>query len=349
MRFVSPLLKSVVYPALHRSGWLKRSALVREGCAVVNYHGILPDTYVSADRFLDGNLVSLDALRAQIQFLKANYELITPDEFRDWIRDRGPIPARAILITCDDGLVNNVLGMLPLFQSEGIRGLFLVTARSTTRQPGMLWYEELYKLLGDGQLGEKNLQLIFDDDARSSEKTSDNLQSFWWRAVLSMSRLRANERKDRIETLRNRSKNVAWSSCDARWRLMNADELLQLARAGMTIGAHTVTHPVLAKATAEESRWEIQTSKTELERTLGLPVWAFAYPFGNPETMKEREIDFAREAGFDCAFVNIGAGFSDRSRALTFPRTHVTADMSVAELEAHMTGFHARLQTAIRG
>jgi hypothetical protein len=61
MRFVSPLLGKIVYPAMHYSGWLKRS-LPCDGCAVVNYHGVIPSGPYCRYPFLDDNLVSSAAL-----------------------------------------------------------------------------------------------------------------------------------------------------------------------------------------------------------------------------------------------------------------------------------------------
>jgi peptidoglycan/xylan/chitin deacetylase (PgdA/CDA1 family) len=124
--------------------------------------------------------------------------------------------------------------------------------------------------------------------------------------------------------------------------------LQELAKSGMSIGAHTMSHPVLSQCNEDEARREINESKTELERVLGQTVWAFAYPFGNPATMGEREVNLAREAGFECAFVNVGGGTVDPSQRFALARTHVTADMSLAEFEAHLSGFHTRLQAAVR-
>jgi hypothetical protein len=65
--------------------------------------------------------------------------------------------------------------------------------------------------------------------------------------------------------------------------------------------------------------------------------------------MGEREVNLAREAGFECAFINVGGGSADPSQPLALERTHLTADMSLAEFEAHLSGFHNRLQVAVRG
>ncbi len=134
---------------------------------------------------------------------------------------------------------------------------------------------------------------------------------------------------------------------ERRWRLLRAAELRQLADAGMSIGAHTLSHPVLSLCSEEEARREIQESKINLERTLGRSVWAFAYPFGNPSTVGEREVRVAREAGFVCAFLNVEHWDAEHFNPFALPRTPVTGDMTLPELAAHVSGFHTRLQRAV--
>jgi peptidoglycan/xylan/chitin deacetylase (PgdA/CDA1 family) len=117
----------------------------------------------------------------------------------------------------------------------------------------------------------------------------------------------------------------------------------------MSIGAHTVSHPILSLSSEEEARREIQDSKSLLERALGRPVWAFAYPFGNPATMGEREVRLAREAGFACGFLNVEHWGGLESDFLALPRTHVTMNTTLPEFAAHLSGLHARLQRAMGG
>lgn len=341
MRLVSPLLRNVIYPAMHHSGWLKRFA-PRAGCAVVNYHGMIPPEH-PRDPFLDGNLVSREVLQQQLRFLKVNYHPIRPEDFRAWIKG-GTLPPRSVLVTCDDGLVNN-LDMLPIFQSEAVPCLFFVTGASCGENPGMLWYEELYHWLRSGQVRDADVQLAFETELT---RTSDNLQAQWWAAVLSASRLSASLRADRLSVLRRKCKFTEAVSSERRSRLLNVHELRQLAPSGVTIGAHTMSHPVLSHCTEDEARREMQESKVQIEQALGQPVWAFAYPFGNPSTMGAREVDLAHRVGFECAFLNVD-GVAERSQPFALSRTHITAEMSLAELEAHMSGFHTRLQNAVRG
>ncbi|POR51248.1 polysaccharide deacetylase family protein [Bosea psychrotolerans] len=70
---------------------------------------------------------------------------------------------------------------------------------------------------------------------------------------------------------------------------------------GVTIGAHTLSHPILAKHEAEIARGEIVESKARLEAELGIPIRHFAYPVGDPGSAGPREFKMAAKAGFASA------------------------------------------------
>ena len=75
MKLVSPLLKHVVYPGLSKGGFLQCAAAA--GPMVLTYHGVLPPGYKVVDPALDGNLVSTDSFREQLQLLKNRYQMCT--------------------------------------------------------------------------------------------------------------------------------------------------------------------------------------------------------------------------------------------------------------------------------
>ncbi len=346
MRFVSPLLKHAVYPALHRMGCLTRIT-PPAGYAVVNYHGILPVDYSSSDKFLDGNLVEAEVFRKQLQFLKAHYRIAHPEEFRAAIDHAQPLPPRTVLLTCDDGLLNTLTDLLPILQSEHVPCLFFVTAASCKNDSNMLWYEELYHAIRIRPLNGLASQLPV--DPISNPPRAETFQSGWWNVVRRASQLDAEARADWMAQVRVHAGATDATSSEKRWRLLRLPELKQLSESGMTIGAHTRTHPVLSLCTDEEARREIQEGKREIERALEKPIWAFAYPFGNPATMGDREFRLAREAGFSCAFLNVEHWAAQQSSPLAVPRSHVTSDMTLAEFAAHLSGFHARLQRFMGG
>src|SRR5271167_2915561 len=145
MKIVSPLLKRVVYPSFAKAGVFRRTTAA--GLAVVTYHGILPPGYKSANAVFDSNLLTADVFRQQIRLLKAHYAVISPEEMLLWIEKGLVLPPRAVLLTCDDGLLNNLTEMLPVLVEESLRCLFFVTGVSANDAPATLWYEELFLLL----------------------------------------------------------------------------------------------------------------------------------------------------------------------------------------------------------
>jgi len=79
-------------------------------------------------------------------------------------------------------------------------------------------------------------------------------------------------------------------------------------------------------------------------------VWALAFPFGHEDSAGAREMTMAERAGYTCAFLNCGGGLSRRiSPRFGLPRAHVTGNMDLPELDAHLSGFHDALQRRFRG
>jgi peptidoglycan/xylan/chitin deacetylase (PgdA/CDA1 family) len=84
--------------------------------------------------------------------------------------------------------------------------------------------------------------------------------------------------------------------------MMTSNEVKAMRHAGMQIGAHTVSHPILARLTDEQVGQEIQGSKHFLEQLLGERVGLFAYPNGKPgEDYTPQCVEVVRNLGFDAA------------------------------------------------
>ena len=84
--------------------------------------------------------------------------------------------------------------------------------------------------------------------------------------------------------------------------MMTSQEVKSMRQSGMQIGAHTISHPILARLGDETARQEIQGSKNFLEQLLEERVALFAYPNGKPgEDYTAHSVDIVRGLGFDAA------------------------------------------------
>lgn len=355
MILLSSILRRAVYPAMSRADMFSRRLRPGDVCALT-YHGVLPPGVKSGQSPMDGTLISAENFRRQLRFLKSRYQLIAPDEFRNWWDGHGSLPARAVLLTCDDGLLNVLTEMAPILLEEGARCLFFVIGASLDDEPAYLWYEELHRMLE--QAPAERVAALRGSRAGKSSGGKESVREYWQDQVQELSRLSAEDRRAALSSLRRRlSLPDDWRMHDSgdglaerRYRLLNGTELRQLVAQGMTVGAHTVSHPWLPRMEAELARREIQECRSRLESYLQREIWAMAYPFGSEGSAGEREMKMAEDAGFTCAFLNHGGGcFRQTSPRFALPRAHVTSAMEIPELEAHLSGFHERLQRRFRG
>jgi peptidoglycan/xylan/chitin deacetylase (PgdA/CDA1 family) len=368
LRFVSPALKHFVFPVLSKSGYLRYAA--GAGPAIVTYHGVFPVGYDVGNPALDGNLVHADSLRRQLQLLKKRYNVITPEDFLRWSEEKLSLPPRSIMLTCDDALRNTLTEMVPILREFGLSCLFFATGASADETPSMLWYEELYLMLLDAS---EPATLDLPEAGVSVGPIAPNQRhASWWNLVERLSQFDRQLRRGFLDQIRDQLKLAAnWSerliqnpTLANRFLVLDVAGLRQLVDAGMTIGAHSLSHPILARASEELAWREISESRSVLENALGQTMWAFGYPFGNAATVTGRDLRLAEQAGFRCAFMNAGGGFgakiADAKKVgakivgtkigrFALPRVHVTADMSLSEFEAHISGFYRSLRKRLLG
>jgi peptidoglycan/xylan/chitin deacetylase (PgdA/CDA1 family) len=81
-------------------------------------------------------------------------------------------------------------------------------------------------------------------------------------------------------------------------KLLNQNELLSCAKAGVTIGSHTLTHPRLTEVDDKTANNEIKLSKMHLQDILQQEVKHFAYPYG---LYDPNHLEIIEEAGYESA------------------------------------------------
>ena len=214
------------------------------------------------------------------------------------------LPPRAVLLTCDDDLRNTLTEMVPVLQEYGLSCLFFVTGASLGEVSSMLWYEQLYLMFLATKKRVVNLDMVR-PGSRDRALTQDEKRALWWNLVKHLSKYEAIARQDMIEEVRRQLSlpddwgvHLLSDPLRRRFLMLNATELRALVAAGMGVGAHTLTHPVLSQISPEAAWNEISESRCKLQQVIGKPVWALAYPFGDLASVTEREQEMAERAGF---------------------------------------------------
>ena len=103
--------------------------------------------------------------------------------------------------------------------------------------------------------------------------------------------------------------------------MMSSSDVRAMHQAGMQIGAHTVSHPILATLAPEAARREMSESKAFLENLIREPVSLFAYPNGMPGVdFNAGNVALARELGFEAAFSTARGAATARTDPFQIPR-----------------------------
>jgi peptidoglycan/xylan/chitin deacetylase (PgdA/CDA1 family) len=97
-------------------------------------------------------------------------------------------------------------------------------------------------------------------------------------------------------------------------------EIETLARQGVTIGSHSVTHPNFRTLSAAEAEYELSESRRVIEARTGITAHAFAIPFGQSSDWTTAAARAARAAGYEYVYAQ-----SEQRRPIgTVPRTFIT-------------------------
>ncbi|MFL6694178.1 MAG: polysaccharide deacetylase family protein [Ramlibacter sp.] len=108
-------------------------------------------------------------------------------------------------------------------------------------------------------------------------------------------------------------------------RIMDVDQMRTWEAAGMEIGAHTRSHPVLTSCDRQTAEAEIHGSKADLESVLGHAISSFSYPHG---LFSDAHVDAVRAAGFEFAVTTRMAKVREGDDVLQLPRFSAVADES---------------------
>lgn len=188
----------------------------------------------------------------------------------------GTLPARATLITFDDGYPSVMDVALPLLRERGMPAVvFVVAGLLDTEQP--FWWMEAQDLVARGA------------SLDGVPPGGDGALVSHLKRVPDAARLQA------LEALRRQV-----PSPSARARHLARSDLAVLESAGITVGNHSLTHPCLDRCPPAKITEEVARSHEILTAALGHEPRLFAYPNGGQDPGVVRVV---AEAGYHAGFL----------------------------------------------
>jgi peptidoglycan/xylan/chitin deacetylase (PgdA/CDA1 family) len=236
----------------------------------------------------------------------------------------GDFSRRFVCLTFDDGYRDTLQWAYPILKEAGVPFAVYVPTSFPDRL-GELWWLVLEAVINRND----RIGLVIDgrdrkfDCASVAQKRALYDEVYWWLR----SRPTEGEMRDIVRNL------AAFYHVDiaafCKELCMTWPELAQLATDPLvTIGAHTVNHPALAKLTKDAMRSEMDLSRSVIEAALSLRPEHLSYPYGDRGSAGGREFEVAAELGFKTAVTTRpGVLFAGHRQHLTaLPRISLNGD-----------------------
>ncbi len=282
--------------------------------AILTLHHVRPPRL---DRFQPNRLLEITPrfFTQVIELLRdSGVDVISLDEMYRRLT-RADFGRRFVCLTFDDGYRDVRQWAYPVLKQAGVPFAIYV-ATSFADRLGELWWLALEAVIA------RNDRIGLEIDGRKqvfdctsvAEKRALYDELYWW--------LRGRSTDAELRTIVRDLATCYRVDITAFCKelCMSWEELAKLAADPLvTIGAHTVNHPMLAKIPAETARAEMELSRSVIEAALAVRPQHLSYPIGDSTSAGPREFAMAAELGFKTA-VTTRPGVLFRAH-----RNHLTA------------------------
>jgi peptidoglycan/xylan/chitin deacetylase (PgdA/CDA1 family) len=269
-----------------------------------------------------GAPISARAFAEQVKYLAAHYSLVPLSRLANFMRKR-EIPPNLAAITIDDGYRDAYEIAFPILRKYGAPAtVFVVTefVEGTT----WLWTDKPRYLIElaaqrafEIEIGEKELRLELNGGASRAMAAH---------AVNAALKPLSEEARDAtIERLAFDLRVKPPERPPAEYGAITWRQAREMADAGVEIGSHTLTHPILTRLSDDRLREEVGRSRDRIQDALGREVETFCYPNGDYDPRAQLEV---ARAGYRCAVTTEVGLNNERNDPLALRRIHGEYDMA---------------------
>ena len=243
----------------------------RDKALIVTYHRFSEKS--------QGVNTSARVFRQQLDYLTSHYTIVPLSELTERLESGNDLPPGLAAITIDDGYRDAYEIAFPILQQYRAHATLFVVTDFLDRKI-WLWTDKLRFIIE--QTRATRFETTIDD--RPLQLQLSGRASRLEAATVITSHLKAlpDETKEvtikRIaSSLRVEIPDLPTRDCDS----ITWEQAREMSSAGIEIGSHTVTHPILTNINDERLEAELRESKARLEAKLDRKAELFCYPNGN--------------------------------------------------------------------
>jgi len=268
--------------------------------SILIYHRVL----ARPDPLFPGE-VDAALFERQLRLVKRFYAPLPLAEAVQRLQD-GSLPARAACITFDDGYADNAQVALPLLQRHGLHATFFIA--TDYLDGGQMWNDTVIEAVRQAPGAQLDLR---EHGLDCLPVASLAQRQAAIAALLGRLKYLPFDRRQQL-ALQIRRQAGATAGPPA---MLSTAQLRHMYAAGMGLGAHTASHPILSTLPDHAAQRDIADGKRQLESVIQAPVTLFAYPngkagrdYGAPHVAMVRSLGFQAAVATDWGVARPGAG-----------------------------------------
>ena len=240
----------------------------------------------------------------QLTYLKRHFRMTTLDEVLGLLAGDGRLSEPRVLVTFDDGYIDNYQQAFPLLVRHGVQGVFFLPTAftGTSRIP---WWDAIAYIIKRSRKTRFRIEYPeseeFDLAAEGAARTIMR--------VLTHYKQPAMRDHDRFVEELERVCESSRPDCVAERCFLDWNEAREMQRGGMGFGSHTHNHEILSKLSSGKQFEELSLSRQILQRELKQDIDTLAYPVGVRHTFSSETVEALRRAKYRAAF-SFNSGFN---------------------------------------
>ncbi len=282
---------------LHYSGafrlqrFFRQRVLHKNEVCVLGLHRVLTKAEQSRSNSLEGMVLSDETFVGLLEYLRWRFHLVSLETLLRGETTEADKSKPWCLLTFDDGWRDTYTTAYPWLKKFGTPAtVFLATGSIEGR--GGFWIEQLKRSWSIPSSRGRMKSVLSRVPGQNKGQAAGLEDIVEW-----LKHMAAEKRHSLVEQLLSSEEN-----CDSPNEvdsMLTWNQVTEMSRNGVEIGAHTVSHPLLSYEDDTTVEWELRLSKQTLEEKLGRKVCAFAYPNGDWD---ERVRRWVKQVGYQCAF-----------------------------------------------